>query len=74
VIAGLVLAAGAGKRFGATKQLAEFDGRPLLEQSLSAMSQAGLDRLIVVLGSRADDVLAGVGLHGADPLVCERWG
>ena len=74
MIAGLVLAAGAGKRFGATKQLAEFDGRPLLEHSLSAMSQAGLDRLIVVLGSRADDVLAGVDMHGAEPLVCERWG
>jgi len=74
VIAGLVLAAGAGKRFGATKQLTDFDGRPLLEHSLAAMSKAGLDRLIVVLGSRADDVLAGVDLHGADPLVCERWG
>ncbi len=74
MIAGLVLAAGAGKRFGATKQLTDFDGRPLLEHSLAAMSKAGLDRLIVVLGSRADDVLAGVDLHGADPLVCERWG
>ena len=74
MIAGLVLAAGAGKRFGATKQLADFDGRPLLEHSLVAMSQAALDRLIVVLGSRADDVLAGVDLHGAEPVVCERWG
>ena len=74
MIAGLVLAAGAGKRFGATKQLADFDGRPLLEHSVAAMSQAGLDRLIVVLGSRADDVLAGVNLHGAEPVVCARWG
>ena len=74
MIAGLVLAAGAGKRFGATKQLADLDGSPLLEHGLVAMSQAGLDRLIVVLGSRADDVLAGVDLHGAEPLVCERWG
>jgi nicotine blue oxidoreductase len=74
VIAGLVLAAGAGKRFGATKQLALLDGRPLLEHSLEAMAQAGLDRLIVVLGSRADDVLARVDLHGAEPVVCRRWG
>ena len=74
MIAGLVLAAGAGKRFGATKQLADLEGRPLLEHGLAAMAEAGLDRLIVVLGSRADDVLAGVDLHGAEPLVCERWG
>lgn len=74
MIAGLVLAAGGGKRFGATKQLADFDGRPLLEHSLAAMSKARLGRLIVVLGSRADDVLAGVDLHGAEPVVCERWG
>jgi len=74
MIGGLVLAAGAGKRFGATKQLADFDGRPLLEHSVAAMSQAGLGNLIVVLGSRADDVLAEVDLHGADPVVCARWG
>jgi len=74
VIAGLVLAAGAGKRFGATKQLADLDGKPLLEHGLAAMAGAELDRLIVVLGSRADDVLAGVNLHGAEPVVCDRWG
>jgi CTP:molybdopterin cytidylyltransferase MocA len=27
----------------------------------------------VVLGAEAEHVLAGVDLHGADPLVCERW-
>lgn len=74
MIAGLVLAAGGGLRFGATKQLAELDGRPLLEHSLAAMSAAGLDRLIVVLGSRSADVLAEVDLHGAEAVVCARWG
>ena len=74
VIAGLMLAAGAGERFGATKQLALLDGRPLLEHGLAAMARVGLDRLIVVLGSHADDVLAGVDLQGAKPLLCERWG
>ena len=38
------------------------------------MARAGLDRLVVVLGSGADEVIAGVDLHGAEPLVCERWG
>ncbi len=57
VIAGLVLAAGAGVRFGATKQLADLHGRPLLEHGLATMAAADLDRLVVVLGSRADEVL-----------------
>ncbi|MEJ7750272.1 MAG: nucleotidyltransferase family protein [Thermoleophilaceae bacterium] len=74
MIAGLVLAAGGGMRFGATKQLADLDGRPLLEHGLAAMAGAGLDRLVVVLGSRASDVLADVDLNGAEPVVCERWG
>ncbi|MBA3305570.1 MAG: nucleotidyltransferase family protein [Thermoleophilaceae bacterium] len=73
MIAGLVLAAGSGQRFGAPKQLAVLDGRPLLEHSLRAMAAAGLDRLVVVLGARAEEVLEQVDLHGAEPVVCERW-
>ncbi len=73
-MAGLVLAAGAGRRFGdaAPKQLAELDGRPLLEHVLAAAT-AALDRVVVVLGARAGEVLAGVDLHGAEPVVCAGW-
>lgn len=74
VIAGIVLAAGAGQRFGATKQLAELDGLPLLEHAVRAVTSCGLDRVVVVLGSRAADVLEQVDLHGAESIVCERWG
>ncbi len=50
MIAGLVLAAGAGERFGgAVKQLAPLDGKPLLEHALAAVSS--LDRVVVVLGA-----------------------
>jgi CTP:molybdopterin cytidylyltransferase MocA len=73
VIGGLVLAAGAATRFGAQKQLAELDGVPLLEHSLRAMSAAPVGRVVVVLGSAADEIAAKVDLHGADPLVCTRW-
>ena len=73
MIAGVVLAAGSGERFGAPKQLAELEGRPLLEHSLRAMAAADLDRLVVVLGAWADEVLEQVDLHGAEPVVCERW-
>ena len=73
-MAGLVLAAGAGRRFGADapKQLAVLDGRPLLEHVLAAVT-AVLDPVVVVVGARADEVLAGVDLHGAEPVVCADW-
>ena len=73
MIAGCVLAAGRASRFGSPKQLAELDGRPLLEHVLETMSQTGLDRVVVVLGAEAEQVLDGVNLHGAEPVHCERW-
>jgi CTP:molybdopterin cytidylyltransferase MocA len=73
VIGGLVLAAGASRRFGAQKQLAELDGVPMLEHSLRAIRAAPVGRIVVVLGSGADEIAARVDLHGADPLVCARW-
>jgi molybdenum cofactor cytidylyltransferase len=73
LIGGLVLAAGAATRFGAQKQLAELDGAPMLEHALRAMRSAPVGRVVVVLGSAADEIAAAVNLHGADPLVCARW-
>jgi molybdenum cofactor cytidylyltransferase len=73
LIGGLVLAAGAATRFGAPKQLAELDGMPLLEHSLRTMTAAPVGRVVVVLGSGAEEITATVDLHGADPLVCSRW-
>jgi molybdenum cofactor cytidylyltransferase len=73
VIAGCVLAAGGSTRFGSSKQLAELGGRPLLEHTLAAMARSGLDRVVVVLGSEADQILERVELSGAEPVVCDRW-
>jgi molybdenum cofactor cytidylyltransferase len=73
LIGGLVLAAGAATRFGAPKQLAELDGVPLLEHALRAITAAPVGRVVVVLGSGADEIAAAVNLHGAEPLVCSRW-
>jgi molybdenum cofactor cytidylyltransferase len=70
---GLVLAAGAASRFGGSKQLADLDGRPLLEHSILAMVASPVGRVVVVLGSGAEEVLANVDMHGADPVVCDRW-
>ena len=76
MIAGLVLAAGAGTRFadGESKLLAELDGRPVLAWSLAApCSVAALERVVVVLGARADEILARVPLGRAEPVVCAEW-
>ncbi|HEY7074908.1 MAG TPA: nucleotidyltransferase family protein [Solirubrobacteraceae bacterium] len=70
-VGGLVLAAGEGRRFGGTKQLAELRGRPLLEHALLAV--AALSPRVVVLGHEADAIRAAVDLHGAWPVVCDGW-
>jgi molybdenum cofactor cytidylyltransferase len=70
-IGGLILAAGEGRRFGGTKQLAELDGRPLLEHALAAASS--ISPRVVVLGHAADEILEHVDLQGAEPVVCADW-
>lgn len=76
MICGLVLAAGAGVRFGGdqSKLLAVIDGRPVLEWSVqAACSVPALERVVVVVGSRAEEVLASVELGRAEPVVCVDW-
>jgi len=74
-MAGLVLAAGAGTRFGSEgKLLSKLDGRPVLEWSVAACcGVAELTRVVVVLGFRAEDILARVALGRAEPVRCEDW-
>lgn len=73
MVAGLVLAAGAGTRFGGAKQLAELDGRPLLEHALAAMRSAPVEPVAVVLGAGSEAIAAVVDMHGAEPIVCSDW-
>jgi CTP:molybdopterin cytidylyltransferase MocA len=73
LIGGLILAAGKGSRFGGYKQLAQLDGRPLLEHAVRAMIASPVARVVVVLGAGAEHVIAHVDLQGAEPIVCERW-
>ena len=73
-IVGLVLAAGGARRFGSPKQLATYDGRPMLEHALLAMASARrIDSVVVVLGAYADEVLGAVERHGALPVICTDW-
>jgi CTP:molybdopterin cytidylyltransferase MocA len=57
-VAGLLLAAGAGRRFGGPKALAELDGQPLVLRALDALTAAGCEPVRVVLGAAADEVAA----------------
>jgi molybdenum cofactor cytidylyltransferase len=60
VAAALVLAAGAGKRFGGQKLVAELDGTTILQHVLTLAAVAGLDPVVVVLGADADTLAARV--------------
>lgn len=73
--AGLVLAAGAGSRFDrGFKLLAELDGRPLVDHAIEAQcAVVELERVVVVLGSHAESVLASATLGRAEPVVCSDW-
>jgi CTP:molybdopterin cytidylyltransferase MocA len=75
VIGGLVLAGGAGTRFGGeSKLLADLEGRPLLEHALRAQCAVPeIDRVVVVLGALANQVLTRVSFGCAEAVICPSW-
>jgi len=54
--AGLLLAAGASKRFGSPKQLLDWGGITLIEHAINTIRNSGIDDLIVVLGDSYDEI------------------
>jgi molybdenum cofactor cytidylyltransferase len=56
IINGLVLAAGLSSRMGDFKPLMRAGGRTLIESCIGSLLAAGVDRVMVVLGYRADEV------------------
>jgi molybdenum cofactor cytidylyltransferase len=76
VIAGLVLAAGAGSRFAASesKLLADVGGKPILERAVAAACAVpSLERVAVVLGAHSTEVRARVQFGRAEVTVCPDW-
>jgi CTP:molybdopterin cytidylyltransferase MocA len=53
-VSAVLLAAGAGSRFGGGKLLAHYRGRPLIEAALSNLADAPVDETVVVLGESAE--------------------
>ena len=61
VVGAVLLAAGSGSRLGGRpKSLLELGGVPLIRRQLIALSGAGVDELVVVLGHHADVIEAAV--------------
>jgi len=74
-VAGLILAAGAGTRFGdRSKLLADVAGRPVLQWSVDAQcAVAQLERVVVVLGAHADEIAGRIRFGRAETVVCADW-
>nr|WP_319461858.1 nucleotidyltransferase family protein [Micromonospora sp. RTP1Z1] len=53
-VAGLLLAAGAGRRFGRPKALVELDGEPLVRRAVRLLRAGGCAPVHVVVGAGAD--------------------
>ncbi|WP_405824023.1 nucleotidyltransferase family protein [Streptomyces sp. NBC_00838] len=64
-VAGLLLAAGGGRRLGGRpKALLPYRGRPLVEHAVRSLREGGCERIHVVLGAAADEVRARAVLPG----------
>ncbi len=59
-VVAVVLAAGAGRRFGGPKQVALWQGRPLIHHVLDAVAASQVDRICVVVGAWREKVKAAV--------------
>jgi nicotine blue oxidoreductase len=57
-VAGLLLAAGAGRRFGRPKALVDVDGEPMMLRALRTLAAGGCAPVRVVLGAQAEDARA----------------
>ncbi|MGC5020761.1 nucleotidyltransferase family protein [Micromonospora sp. DT47] len=72
-VAGLVLAAGGGRRFGMPKALVRHDGQLLVDRSIVVLRAARCAPVVVVLGAAADDVRARAALDGVAAVDNPDW-
>ena len=64
-VAGLLLAAGAGRRFGMPKALVRHRGVLFVEQAAAVLHEAGCAPVVIVLGASAGEVRAAATLPGS---------
>ncbi len=70
--AGIVLAAGRGRRFGRPKALVRLDGEPLVARAVRVLRDGGCAPVFPVLGAEADRIRPLVPA-GASTVVAEDW-
>jgi len=72
-VAGLVLAAGESSRMGADKALLMYRGQTFLENIISALREAGIGRVVVVLGHHAELVQQSIDLTAVEVVVNQDY-
>ena len=72
-VSAVVLAAGAGSRFGGGKLLARFGGRALIEVTLDGLRGAPVDETIVVVGTEGERLRNVSTAHGARVVENRDW-
>jgi CTP:molybdopterin cytidylyltransferase MocA len=72
-VAGLVLAAGGGRRYGGPKALVRHEGSLLVERAVATVREAGCAPIIVVLGAAADEVRSTAQLGDVRLVDNEGW-
>lgn len=72
-VSAIVLAAGAGSRFGGGKLLAGYEGRPLIEHVLVALQDAPVDETVVVVGDGVERLREVCEPHGVRIVENPGW-
>jgi CTP:molybdopterin cytidylyltransferase MocA len=72
-VSAILLAAGAGSRFGGRKLLAPYRGRPLIASALANLADAPVDETVVVVGQDAKRLREVCGAHGVRVVENPDW-
>jgi CTP:molybdopterin cytidylyltransferase MocA len=72
-IAGILLAAGGGRRYGMPKALATVDGRTMSDLALATLRTGGAAPIVVVIGAAAAEVRSAVGWGDAIVVENPAW-
>ena len=69
----ILLAAGSSSRLGRPKQLLNYQGKTLIQNSIEVAQQSAADDLVVVLGSNSELIQTGIESKEVPVLVHEHW-
>ncbi|MFI7026748.1 nucleotidyltransferase family protein [Micromonospora sp. NPDC049900] len=70
----MIIAAGGGRRIGGPEALLHQGDKPLVDQMIDTLTEAGCGQIVVVLGAAADQVRDTADLDHATVVVNRAWG